>query len=292
MISLITCARSHDISDELRKNIASTIGMDYELIVIDNSSNDYSIFSAYNEGVRRSKGELLCFMHDDLIYHTPNWGINVQRHFEDSDVGLIGVAGGKYLPNMPCYWFQSSTDRCINILQHLEITDEAHLDYLNPDNSDKSEVVAVDGVWFCIKKELFEKISFDETYGGFHMYDMDISMQVRGEGYKNYVVYDVLIEHMSIGNVKRDWMNASIAFWRKWESQLPQYAAGFIWTSKRKKDCWRKLYNELLLMQKSGYSSADVVSLARTVSGGMPHTISKYQYQICKMILTSKNTKP
>lgn len=286
MISLITCSRSHDVSEELRQNVAATIGTEYEWIVVDNTSNDHSIFSAYNEGVSRSSGNVLCFMHDDILYNTHGWGAKVEKHFGDPSVGLIGVAGGKYLPNMPCTWFQSSSDRCVNIKQHID--DEERLDYLNPDGTERSEVVAVDGVWFCIRKELFEKISFDESYGGFHMYDMDICMQVRNEGYKNYVVYDVLIEHMSIGNAKRDWMNAALAFWRKWESKLPQYTKDFLWTPKRKKDCWRMLYNELLLMQKCGFSSADVMSIARSVVGGMPRTISKYQCHIYKMLLASK----
>ncbi len=69
MISLIICSRKSDISNSLKENIERTIGTDYELIVIDNSTNKYSIFSAYNEGVRRSKGDILCFMHEDILYH-------------------------------------------------------------------------------------------------------------------------------------------------------------------------------------------------------------------------------
>ena len=81
MISLIVCSRSIDISDELKQNIQSTIGAEYELVAIDNSQNEYSIFSAYNEGVRRSKYPYLCFMHDDIIYHTQGWGLKVIEHF-------------------------------------------------------------------------------------------------------------------------------------------------------------------------------------------------------------------
>ena len=60
MISIIICSRTPDISRELKQNIATKIGCDYELVVIDNSSNGHSIFSAYNEGVEKAKGELLC----------------------------------------------------------------------------------------------------------------------------------------------------------------------------------------------------------------------------------------
>ena len=41
MITLIICSRNSDISNELKRNIAITIGVEYELVVIDNSKNDY-----------------------------------------------------------------------------------------------------------------------------------------------------------------------------------------------------------------------------------------------------------
>lgn len=74
MISLIICSRTPTISEELSTNIAETIGCEYELVVIDNSKNEFSIFSAYNEGVKRSNGDVLCFMHDDILFRTLNWG--------------------------------------------------------------------------------------------------------------------------------------------------------------------------------------------------------------------------
>ena len=285
MFSLITCARTHDISEELRHNIAATIGTDYELIVVDNSSSNYSIFSAYNEGVRRSKGDILCFMHDDVLFHTSNWGLNVQKHFENPEVGLIGVAGGHYLPAMPCFWFQNSTDRYINILQHENGNKKPYLDHLKEGEQEKNEVVAVDGVWFCIRKSLFESISFDEQYNGFHMYDLDICMQVRQLGLKLFVVYDVLIEHMSLGNVGRSWMDAALTFWKKWKQELPQYTEGFVWTSKRKKDCWRVLFQEVTFLKESGYNRRGICALIKDVVPGMPCTLSRYEFKVLAAFL-------
>ena len=86
MISIIICSRAASISDELIQNIDQTIGLPYELVIIDNSDNLYSIFNAYNEGVKRSKYELLCFMHDDIIFKKEsNWGKKIVKHFNNSD---------------------------------------------------------------------------------------------------------------------------------------------------------------------------------------------------------------
>lgn len=74
MLSIIICSRTKDLSHELRDNINQTIGVDYELIVIDNSLCNKSIFQAYNEGIEKSQGEILVFMHDDVKLCSSNWG--------------------------------------------------------------------------------------------------------------------------------------------------------------------------------------------------------------------------
>jgi hypothetical protein len=54
------------------------------LIVIDNSENAYSILEAYNLGIEISKGDFLCLIHDDVLFHTKNWGSIVQDVFEQN----------------------------------------------------------------------------------------------------------------------------------------------------------------------------------------------------------------
>lgn len=76
MISIIICSRHHTLDEELRGNIKATIGNDilYEIVCIDNSNNCHSIFSAYEEGVKKAKGNYLCFMHEDIRFHSADWG--------------------------------------------------------------------------------------------------------------------------------------------------------------------------------------------------------------------------
>ena len=70
MISIIICSRTQAISKDLSENVQNTVGCDHELVIIDNSENQYSIFEAYNLGIKQSKGEYLCFAHDDILFHT------------------------------------------------------------------------------------------------------------------------------------------------------------------------------------------------------------------------------
>jgi hypothetical protein len=37
-------------------------------------------------------------MHDDILFHTNNWGQKVLGHFQDDNTGIIGVAGCHYFP--------------------------------------------------------------------------------------------------------------------------------------------------------------------------------------------------
>ena len=48
------------------------------------------------------------------------------------------------------------------------------------------------GVWFCIRKKLFEHVKFDDkNYSGFHFYDIDISMQIQAQGFQIFSVFDI-----------------------------------------------------------------------------------------------------
>ena len=92
MISIIICSRFQSISKKLKDNIENTVGVVHEIICIDNSKSQYDIFSAYNEGVKRSQYPLLCFMHEDILHYTNDWGKLLINHFRDLKVGLIGIS--------------------------------------------------------------------------------------------------------------------------------------------------------------------------------------------------------
>jgi len=225
MFSLIICSRNSDISDKLKNNISSTIGEhEYEIIVVDNSENQYNIFQAYNVGVERAKYEFLCFMHEDILYMTDDWGSIVAKDFEDSKVGMLGVVGGRYVGKYQTYWFSSGFNAGQFYDNNLNL-------WKWPDTVKDSDVVAIDGLWMCVRKKLFDSgiIKWDmETYNGFHFYDMDMSMQVLSSGYSIRLVKDLLIQHISFGKLGKPFWMSCVRFHKKWHSFLPQCANGFV----------------------------------------------------------------
>lgn len=237
MISIIICSREPNIPQELRENVESTIGCEHEWIIVDNSRNQYNIFQAYNEGVARSTGDILCFMHDDILFHTKNWGKIIECVFADNGrVGAIGVVGAHLVPDVPApmwafqrvstYKLYSKTNPSYN-----EIVDSGKNDGDNGywfGNQQFSQgkpfvqVANIDGLWMCFRHSLFDSIRWDdENYNGFHCYDADISMQINKTGYDIVVTNEVLIEHASPGTLDQKYFNATETWYKKWKNHLP-----------------------------------------------------------------------
>ena len=220
MISIIICSRLQKISADLSANIKNTIGCDYELIVIDNSENKYSIFEAYNLGLESSKGEFICFIHDDIFIHTNGWGNNLQRIFnEDPKIGLIGVAGAKIKTKMPsACWDCPEDQKVINIIQHFP-NKEKEKWFIGFDDASIKEVVAIDGVFMASRKD--DKIHFNENLKGFHNYDLNISFEYLKYGYKILVTNKILLEHFSLGTINESWINSTYTIHNFYKTLLP-----------------------------------------------------------------------
>lgn len=221
MISIIICCRTSTISAVLRENIAATIGVDHELIIIDNNENRFSIFEAYQLGVEKSKGSILCFMHDDLFFHTADWGVKVYEHFKNQKIGALGIAGTPLATKMPGSWWANGL-----VNQQLIIQEEKNLvastRFSDGNRENVKPVVVLDGIWLCIRKELFKEIKFDTSFSGYHFYDIDICLQIAKLGHQLVCVFDIEMTHDSKGNVNEQWIKNALQLHKKWNSWLPK----------------------------------------------------------------------
>lgn len=226
MISIIICSRNPKIDKTLNENIKQTIGVEYEIIHIDNSEGKYGICGAYNEGVRQSKGDILCFMHEDILFHSADWGKKIEKYFGNQELGMLGVSGSIVVPDKYDWRFFGFSKTHV-VQGYSVLTYPLHY-YIKGIEwnicTSKERVAIVDGCWFCIRKSLFDKgiIRFDEdTFKGFHLYDSDISMQLNKSGFRIYICSDIVIEHFSEGNYTVEFHKALDAFLKKWEKELP-----------------------------------------------------------------------
>jgi hypothetical protein len=222
MLSIIICSRNKELSKEFLSNISKTVGVEYEIIHIDNSNNSYTIFSAYNTGFARSKFDNLCYVHEDVFFNTSDWGQKVINHLKDDNTGIVGLAGGDFITRIPGGWAIQTSPSC-NIIQSDKTGKRATRHFIEPLNypETKRSTITLDGVILCMSRTLMEKIKFDESLIGFHGYDYDISLQSTIAGYQNYVIYDIEIEHFSRGKTDMIFFRNLILIYKKFEKYLP-----------------------------------------------------------------------
>jgi hypothetical protein len=238
MVSVIICSRSSNLLNAVTENIAATIGVPFEVISIDNRQGTYGICEAYNTGAAKSQFDTLCFMHEDVKLFTPGWGKKVQEILADTNIGVLGVAGGKLNPGQS----------------------PLHVN-TNPRNERISDVVALDGVWLCCPKKVWQNHPFDaQTFKEFHFYDVDFTMQI-AQRYRACVTYDIHIEHFSHGSINSSWARNAIRFSEKWKSKLP-FTLEPVDSAKLRELEYTELHNFLKLIRHLEFEKEYIVRYA------------------------------
>lgn len=227
MISVIISTYNPEYFEAIKANIQATIGVEYEIIGVENKGR-YSICEAYNIGMNEAKYPYLCFVHEDVILKTKNWGeylISIAN--KDEKVGLIGVAGTKVKSTYPISsWGQSSffvKYRRGHIFTLTNNKSEQHIEFdISVAPQINEDVVCIDGVFMFTKKEVFKLCSFDEhLFKNFHGYDLDFSLQIHFNSYRVLVDRNIELIHLSKGNYTPYFNLANKLINKKWKAKLP-----------------------------------------------------------------------
>lgn len=258
MFSIIICSISPERLSQLKANIQKTIGVEHEIIAFDNREKRYPIARVYNEGARQARYPYLFFVHEDVLFHSENWGEVIAGKLKEPDCGVIGFVGSKMKLKVYSGWMQSGEDRCGFLYQRVGKNAEFCAFNVLLEHPFE-EVITVDGLGMFVRKQLWEKYPFDEKMlTGFHCYDLDFSLQIAAtKQYKNYICTSpkVLIEHFSLGNFDCQWVENTIRMHKqKWNAFLPLKVPGYkISKSQEKKLTERCFSNFMRHMLKSDY---------------------------------------
>lgn len=220
MISVIVCYVNEKMLRQLETNVAETIGVEYEMLPFDNRMVNRSICSVYNEQARKAKGEILCFIHEDVLLSTNNWGGILETKVKEQGTGIIGFAGSQFIDNTP-YWYNQRS-LVYHYIQRLKSGAIFH-DFTQDNDCQIGfkEVVVLDGMFLCCSKDVWMKNPFDEkTFQGFHLYDIDFSISV-AKYLHNYVCMNIQLSHYSLGTLSSSYYDALLLFYKKWKSELP-----------------------------------------------------------------------
>jgi hypothetical protein len=225
MISIIISSANPEYLIAIKKNIDETVGVPYEVLAVANGNGQKGICEIYNTAGAKAQYDVLCFMHEDIILHTPDWGKKVVEIMSEPEIGLLGIAGSTYKSLTPGEWALPGIDQSrhkLNLIQNYKFVKREPTRYpINASLKKKEEVVVIDGVWMCTRKDVFNTFKFDqELLKGFHGYDIDYSLSV-GSKFKVFMTYEILLEHLSEGNYSEEWLKATLLVHYKHLANLP-----------------------------------------------------------------------
>jgi GT2 family glycosyltransferase len=263
MLSIIIASINDIYRKQITNNIKETIGCDYELLIIDNKTNPKGLCEVYNDAAAIAKYPYLLFLHEDILFHVNNWGLELVEILQDNKIGLVGTAGAIFKSSAHMSWVcvPSEYYRC-SLFSKNDVKKPAQFTQNRYD-----EVVVVDGMFLALRKEVWENIPFSKDIKGFHLYDIDLSYRIFTEKYKIVVPQNIIVQHLSGGNFSMDWYLESESWHRgkklpvylpnteqKEISKLEAYAyvsqLSFLMNHKMEIQKWISLYLRINLLNK------------------------------------------
>ncbi|HEY2574050.1 MAG TPA: glycosyltransferase [Verrucomicrobiaceae bacterium] len=233
MITFIVLSRNPERLSCLEKSLhEAKLGslQEWELLPVDGTK--YDLFTGYNRGARQARGEILGFVHDDIEF----WGDH--RSFcrpvellAGATTGFVGVVGTRLLESHGVWWRKREEMRGM-LASASEDIFGTHWHFGPPWMSSKSclnraglfgQVVVLDGIFLLCHRRTFDGLGgFDEnSYRGFHFYDVDITFRATLSGLSNYVA-PIPMYHPSTGTLNHEWDRNRRIFLGKFRQFLPR----------------------------------------------------------------------
>ena len=215
MISIVYSTRKPN--KDFQSYITKTIGLkEFEIIEIVNNG-EKSLTQCYNEGLNKSKNKIVVFSHDDILLKE-GWGKKIIKHFQNTDYGILGMAGTTDMAETGRWWEDQT--KMIGIVSHSHEGRTWENRYSENFGEEIIETVLLDGLFFAVHKDRIKE-RFDENIKGFHLYDVDFTFNNHLSGVKVGVMFDIKITHKSIGMTNEEWEKNRQQFVEKYKEKLP-----------------------------------------------------------------------
>lgn len=182
------------------------------------NNGEKSLSQTYNEIIQESIHDIVVLCHDDIYFDTASWGRKLVKHFEESDYGILGVAGTTNIHESGRWWTDNT--KMVGIVNHENEGKKWESRYANGIPNSIHEVCLVDGLFIGIDKNRI-KHTFDESVPGFHFYDMVFCTSNHLSGVNIGVIYNIRITHKSIGMTNDSWEKNREFYIEKFKENLP-----------------------------------------------------------------------
>ena len=210
------------LDEKYVKHIEDTCGIKGVQILSYENPDGTPLTEIYNKALGESVNDVIVYCHDDIIYNTKKWGKKILKHFNNSDYGILGLAGTRVMPESGRWWddINQQTSNMVGIVKHSNEGKTWESRYSNSYGDNIIPVVITDGVFFVIHKERIKK-EFNKKVRGFHFYDIDFTFRNHLEGVKVGVITDTRITHLSMGQTNEEWEKNRELFVERYKGDLP-----------------------------------------------------------------------
>ena len=216
-VSIIIPSRDHP---GLIKNLLSSIyqrttGVDFEIIIVDNGSNEtnknkieelkneynfqyfyepepFNFAKMCNFGAKRATGNYLLFLNDDIEIRSKNW---LTCLLEKSMLSYVGAVGAKlYYPESKVIQHAGITNLRLGPVHKLQFKEDIRSYYFDR-NKVSLNVLAVTGACLMVAKDIFFEVNgFNEEFEvAFN--DVDLCFRLYEAGYQNVIRNDIHLWH-------------------------------------------------------------------------------------------------
>lgn len=218
-VSIIICSIDDGKFTKVSRNYTKLLhDVPHEIIRIADAK---SLCEGYNRGIEKSTGDVLIFSHDDIEFIVPDFWWRLRKHLGSFD--MVGVAGTTLLSGP--MWGQSGMPFVHGLVVHKIDGGKLRINCydVNLGEMCTPAIQAVDGVFFAVRRRVINEVHFDEeTFDGFHFYDLDFSYRVHLAGFKIGVCRDLTLIHDSFGGFDSVWEYYAYLFATKYKGVIPQ----------------------------------------------------------------------
>lgn len=207
-VSVIICYTNIDLMQEVSGYIKSqSIAHEVEIIGIDNRKNDFSSSAkALNFGADKANGDVLVFMHQDVLLEDPDSLKYIYDYLMTrNNLTFVGIAGAQKEPHLVCSAITETRERIVRYAKTI---------------NEPTKVETLDECLLAITSKDFQNNRFDEkTCDNWHLYGVDLSLSISLKG-GDIICLPIKAVHLSKGNVNKGYYKSLKKVIKKYKNKI------------------------------------------------------------------------
>ena len=240
LVSVGFCSVQPEREERARRSIASALlPAACEFIVVHDAR---SLAEGFNRILDAGRGEVVVLCHDDIEILSPRLDLRLADALSQADI--VGVAGSDRAGGPAVLW---TGHPHVHGWVSYPRSGEVEVAPLSFRKGLLGGMQTLDGVFMAMSAATASRLRFDDqTFDGFHFYDLDFSYRAHVAGLRLAVSTDILLLHASEGRFEDDWKRYAQRFLDKFpQLRAPQGKPHWYGARLPGRDHARRFYSRL-----------------------------------------------